>query len=204
MFKKLSLELGGKNATIVFADADLDEAVAGAVRAGFSNQGEICLCGSRVFVQRELFDRFREAFVARVSSLVVGDPKDAATNLGALNSSAHRDKVMGYLKLAEQEGGRILCGGEVPQLPPPFDKGAFLTPAVIDGLSPMCRTATEEIFGPVVTLHPFAEEADVVQLANGTPYGLSASVWTSDLARGPSGVCRAGRRHGVGELLAEA
>lgn len=182
-FKKLSLELGGKNPTIVFADADIERAVEGAVRAGFTNQGQVCLCGSRLLVERSVHDRFLEAFVARVEALRVGDPKDPATDLGALVSHAHRDKVEGYLRLAREEGGRVLCGGGRPALPPPFDRGAFLEPAVIAGLPPGCRTATEEIFGPVVTVHPFDGEAEALAIANAVRYGLSASVWTRDLER---------------------
>jgi aminomuconate-semialdehyde/2-hydroxymuconate-6-semialdehyde dehydrogenase len=182
-FKKLSLELGGKNATIVFDDCDLEHAVAEAARAGFSNQGEICLCGSRVLVQRGVYERFVEALVARVGALKVGDPRDPTTQLGALNSLAHRDKVESYLALARQEGGVVRVGGERPNLPAPFDRGAFLTPAVITGLSTSCRTATEEIFGPVVTVHPFDDEQEAVTVNNAVPYGLSASVFTRDLNR---------------------
>ncbi|MBL8112645.1 MAG: aldehyde dehydrogenase [Acidobacteria bacterium] len=182
-FRKLSLELGGKNATLVFADCDLDAAVEGAVRAGFLNQGQVCLCGSRVLVERSIYDRFLEAFVARVSRMKVGPPSEPTTELGALVSLAHRDKVEGYLALAREEGGMVLCGGTRPVLPAPYDAGAFLTPAVVGGLSPSCRTATEEIFGPVVTVHPFDTEEDALAIANGVRYGLAASVWTRDLSR---------------------
>ncbi|MGE0713405.1 MAG: aldehyde dehydrogenase [Planctomycetota bacterium] len=182
-FKKLSLELGGKNATLVFADADLEAALEGTVRAGFTNQGQVCLCGSRVLVEAPLYERFVEGLVERVGRLVVGDPRDPATTTGALVSLEHRAKVEGYLALAREEGGTIRCGGERPALPPPFAEGAFLTPAVITGLAPGCRTSQEEIFGPVVTVHPFRDEAEALAIANGTPYGLSASVWTRDLSR---------------------
>lgn len=185
MFKKLSLELGGKNATLVFADADFEEAVAGARTAAFANQGEICLCGSRILVERSIHDRFVEALVSQAAALQVGDPADPATDIGALNSQAHRDKVEGYLALAREEGGTV-HGGVRPSGP-----GAFLTPAVVTGLAPGCRTSTEEIFGPVVTVHPFGTEAEALEIANGTEYGLSASVWTTDL----------GRAHRVSEAL---
>jgi aminomuconate-semialdehyde/2-hydroxymuconate-6-semialdehyde dehydrogenase len=182
LFKKLSLELGGKNPTIVFADADFEAALDGAVRAGFQNQGQICLCGSRLLVERRLHDAFVEALVGRVRGLRVGDPKDPRTQLGALVSYAHRDKVEGYLELARQEGGTVHGGGR-PQLEPPFDRGAFLEPAVVTGLEPGCRTAQEEIFGPVLSVHPFETEAEAIGLANGVRYGLAASVWTRDLQR---------------------
>lgn len=182
LFKKLSLELGGKNATLVFADCDLEAAAAGAARAGFLNQGQVCLCGSRVLVERAVYPAFLERFLERVRAMRVGDPAAAGTELGALISLAHRDKVEGYLRLAREEGGRVLGGGR-PALPAPLDRGAFLEPAVVLDLPPGCRTATEEIFGPVVTVHPFDSEAEALAIANGVRYGLSASVWTRDLSR---------------------
>jgi len=182
-FKKLSLELGGKNATVIFADADFDRALEGAVRAGFTNQGQVCLCGSRVLVERSIHDRFQEALARRVGAMRVGDPSDRETDLGALISPEHRDKVEGYLALAREEGGRILCGGGRPALEPPLDGGNFLQPAVIADLPHACRTVQEEIFGPVVTVHPFESEEEAVALANGVRYGLSASVWTRQLER---------------------
>lgn len=182
-FKKLSLELGGKNATVVFADADFDQAVDGAVRAGFTNQGQICLCGSRILVERSLHDRFVDAVVARLATLKIGPPQDDATDLGALISQGHRDKVEGYVRLAVAEGGTLRHGGRRPVLPEPHAHGAFLEPTLITGLAPTCRTATEEIFGPVVTVHPFDTEAEAVAIANGTRYGLAASLWTRDLTR---------------------
>ena len=181
-FKKLSLELGGKNPTVIFADCDFEAAVTGAARAGFHNQGQICLCGSRVLVEAPLHDRFVAALAARMSQLRLGDPSDPQTQLGALVSAAHRDKVESYVQLARSEGGVVIGGGR-PILGPPFDRGAFLEPALVTGLPPGCRTAQEEIFGPVVTVHPFADEAEAIAIANGVPYGLSASVWTRDLAR---------------------
>ena len=182
-FKKLSLELGGKNPTLVFADADFDAAVDGAVRAAFTNQGEICLCGSRLLVQRAIYDRFVDALVARVSALRIGDPAQDDTDVGALVSAAHREKVEGYLALAREEGGVIRCGGGRPGLSGRLAGGFYLEPAVVTGLAPTCRTATEEIFGPVATVHPFDTEDEAVAIANGVRYGLSASLWTTNLSR---------------------
>jgi aminomuconate-semialdehyde/2-hydroxymuconate-6-semialdehyde dehydrogenase len=182
MLKKLSLELGGKNPTLVFADCDLETALAGSLRAGFLNQGQVCLCGSRLLVERAIWNRFVPDFVARVKALKVAPPFDPESDVSALVSEAHRAKVEGYLALAKQEGGRVLCGGARPE-GEPFAKGAYLMPTVIDGLTPSCRTATEEIFGPVVTLHPFEGEDEALAIANGVRYGLSASVFTNDLSR---------------------
>ncbi|MFT4622064.1 MAG: aminomuconate-semialdehyde/2-hydroxymuconate-6-semialdehyde dehydrogenase [Myxococcota bacterium] len=182
-FAKLSLELGGKNATVVFADADLDAAVAGAARAAFTNQGQVCLCGSRILVERTIHDAFVERLVAHVSAMKVGDPSDPATQLGAVVSLGHRSKVEGYIALAAQEGGTVVAGGKRPSLPPPFDGGAFVEPTLVTGLAPGCRTAQEEIFGPVATVHAFDDEAEAVAIANSVRYGLAASVWTTNLGR---------------------
>lgn len=182
-FKKLSLELGGKNPSLVFADCDIERAVQGTVRAAFANQGQICLCGSRLLVERSIHDEFVDRFVAAVRALRLGDPSDRTTEVGALISAAHREKVEGYLALAREEGGEILCGGGRPDLAPALAEGFFLEPAVITGLSPTSRCATEEIFGPVLTVHPFDDEAEALSIANGVRYGLSASVWTGDLDR---------------------
>lgn len=176
MFKKLSLELGGKNASIVFDDCDFDRTVDGVLRAAFLNQGQICLCGSRILVQQGIYERFVEALTQKARALQVGPPQEPDSFLGALISEAHRDKVEGYLTLAREEGGTVLCGGERPDLP-----GAFLTPAVVAGLAPTARAASEEIFGPVVTVHPFSDAAEAVDTANQVRYGLAASVWTRDL-----------------------
>ena len=187
MFKRVALELGGKNPTIVFADADLDAAVAGAVRAGFQNQGQICLCGSRVLVERAAYAAFRDAFVERVRALQVGDPLQAGVDQGALVSEAHRTKVARAVERAVAEGGRVLCGGRPPAedaLPERVRRGAFWLPTVVEGLPMECATNQEEIFGPVVTIAPFDGEDDAVALANGTRYGLAANLWTRDRARG--------------------
>ncbi len=187
MFKKLSLELGGKNPNIIFADCNYEEMLATTVRSSFSNQGEICLCGSRIFVERPLYERFKKDFVERVSALKVGDPKDPATDVGAIVSKQHFDKIISYIELAKEEGGTILCGGRV--LEPPADAdgetlgGWFIEPTVIEGLPYDCRTNQEEIFGPVVTIMPFDTEEEVLGFANSVRYGLAAMVWTENLSR---------------------
>lgn len=178
MFKKLSLELGGKNPNLIFADADLDQAIATSIQSSFANQGEICLCGSRMFVERAIYDEFVERFVDATKKLRVGDPADPKTDVGALISQAHLEKVAGYLKLAQEEGGTILTGGNRIG-----ERGWFLEPAVITGLGCECRVLQEEIFGPVVTITPFDGDDQAVQFANSTKYGLSATVWTRDLTR---------------------
>jgi len=182
-FKKLSLELGGKNASIVFADCDMDSTVAGVVRAGFLNQGQVCLCGSRVLVEDSVYVEFRDRFVDAVEAMRIGDPSDESTDLGALISEDHLAKVQGYVELAKPEGGALLPGG-TPCLPSGFEGGNWMAPTVIEGLSPDSRCSTEEIFGPVVTLHPFGNEDEAVTIANNTRYGLAGSVWTSDLDKG--------------------
>jgi aminomuconate-semialdehyde/2-hydroxymuconate-6-semialdehyde dehydrogenase len=184
LFKKVSLELGGKNPNIVFADADLEEAVAGSIPSSFANQGEICLCGSRIFVERTIYDEFLGRFLERTKKLKVGDPQDPATEVGALISRAHLAKVSGYVDLARQEGGEVLCGGTRPAgLPERLRGGYYLEPAVVVGLDCSRRVMQEEIFGPVVTVAPFDTPEEAVQYANGSRYGLSASVWTRDVGK---------------------
>jgi aminomuconate-semialdehyde/2-hydroxymuconate-6-semialdehyde dehydrogenase len=182
-FKKLSLELGGKNPNIIFADCDYEEMLATTVRSSFANQGQICLCGSRIFVERPLHDKFCEDFTARVKALKIGDPLDDNTNIGAVVSKAHFDKVSSYIKLAEDEGGTILCGGKQFIPSGRCEHGFFIEPTVISGLPQNCRTNSEEIFGPVVTIMPFDSEEEVLAMANATEYGLSATVWTENLSR---------------------
>ena len=186
MFKKLSLELGGKNATIVLDDVNLDSAIPEIARSGFLNQGQVCLCGSRILVSDKIWDDFLEKFIEYVSNMKVGNPSSDDSDLGALVSLSHRDKVESYIHLAEREGGEILYGGKRPSLESPFDEGSFLEPTIVSNLDYQSRTATEEIFGPVVTLHKFGKDEDAVEMANCTEYGLAGSVWTSDSARGKS------------------
>jgi aminomuconate-semialdehyde/2-hydroxymuconate-6-semialdehyde dehydrogenase len=183
MFKKLSLELGGKNPTIIFADCDFEDALKTTVRSAFANQGQICLCGSRIFVERPIYEKFRNALVERVKNLKVGPPTDESTKVGAVVSEAHMNKVLSYVKLAKEEGGTVLCGGERIILEGDFAGGYYLSPAIIEGLPFTCRTNQEEIFGPVVTIMPFDTEEEVLAMANSTKYGLAANMWTSNLQR---------------------
>lgn len=184
LFKKLSLELGGKNPTIVFGDCDWEKMLATTLRSAFSNQGQVCLCGSRIFVQQTVYERFCDEFVRLARALRVGDPLDASTEQGAVISKPHLDKVLGCVALAREEGGSILCGGAQLVLENErCAQGWFMSPTVIEGVSADCRTNQEEIFGPVVTLIPFAEEDEVLEQANGTPYGLAASVWSAEVKR---------------------
>jgi aminomuconate-semialdehyde/2-hydroxymuconate-6-semialdehyde dehydrogenase len=183
-FKKLSLEMGGKNPAIVFADADLTDAnLDTIVRSGFSNQGEICLCGSRLLVQRSIYAHFRQRYLDKVNALRVGDPQDESSDLGALVSGAHFDKVTTCIERAVAEGGRVLCGGNAVKPGGRCAGGWFIAPTVIEGLPQECATNREEIFGPVVTLLPFEDEDEAIAIANGTEYGLAASLWTTNLER---------------------
>ena len=182
MFKKLSLELGGKNPNIIFADCDFDEMIKTSVRSSFENQGQICLCGSRIFVERSIYDKFKTAFVDRVKSLKIGDPS-SDVNIGAIVSKNHYDKILSYIALAKEEGGTILAGGHAVKLEGEYANGYYIAPTVIEGLAYNCRTNMEEIFGPVVTIMPFDTEEEVLQYANATEYGLAATIWTSNLNR---------------------
>ena len=181
--KKLSLELGGKNASLVFADADFEYTVKESLRAAFSNQGEICLCGSRIYIEKSIYSKFRDRFVELSREWKPADPLQEGCKMGAMVSEAHLEKVLAYVKLAEQEGGKILCGGERIRLEGRCAGGYFMEPVVIEGLSQHCRSQQEEIFGPVVTLSSFDTEEEALALANDVPYGLSATLWTTDLAR---------------------
>ncbi|MFN6082938.1 MAG: aldehyde dehydrogenase family protein, partial [Bacteroidota bacterium] len=184
MFKKLSLELGGKNPNIIFADCDFEKMLDETVRSSFLNQGEICLCGSRIFIERPLYEKFKIAFINKVKAeLIVGDPLDAATKTGAIVSKIHFEKVLSYIELAKQEGGNVLCGGNAVKPEGRCNKGWFIEPTVIEGLSYNCRTNQEEIFGPVVTLTPFDTEEEVLMMANSTQYGLASTIWTENLTR---------------------
>ncbi len=182
-FKKISLELGGKNSSIVLDDCDIDLAVKGVVRSGFMNQGQVCLCGSRVLVQDGIYDQFVGRFIEEVEAMKIGDPSDEQTELGALISAEHLKKVEGYIELAKEEGGTVLTGG-YPCLPKPLAGGNWIAPTVVSGLKTDSRCSTEEIFGPVVTVHRFHDDEEAVRIANNTRYGLAGSVWTGDTSRG--------------------
>lgn len=183
MFKKLSLELGGKNPNIIFADCDFDKMLSTTMRSSFANQGQICLCGSRIFVERPIYEKFKETFVAKTNALVVSYPTDEKARMGAIVSKPHLEKVLSYVALAKEEGGTILTGGTQVHLPAPYDKGYYMRPTVIENLPFTCRTNQEEIFGPVVTITPFDTEEEVLRMANSTKYGLSATVWTNHLQK---------------------
>ena len=182
MFKKLSLELGGKNPNIIFADCDYDNMLETTVRSSFANQGQICLCGSRIFVEASIYEKFKKDFVQKVKQLKVGHPLDASTNIGALVSKPHLEKVEAYIKIAEDEGGKILCGGLEVTIEG-FENGYYLQPTVIEVQTNSCRINQEEVFGPVVTIMSFTTDKEALQLANDVKYGLSATVWTNNLNR---------------------
>ncbi|MDB2362703.1 aldehyde dehydrogenase [Flavobacteriales bacterium] len=183
MFKKLSLELGGKNPNIIFADADFEDALEMALKASFRNQGQICLCGSRLFVEEPIYEKFKATFVKRTQELKVGNPK-TDNNLGAVVSKNHMNSILSKIELAKEEGGKVLCGGNRLILDGELSEGYYIEPTIIEGLNHMCRTNQEEIFGPVVSIMPFKNEEDVIEMANSTRYGLAASIFTKDISKG--------------------
>lgn len=183
MFKKLSLELGGKNPNIIYADCDFDKMLHTTINSSFSNQGEICLCGSRIFIEKPLYNKFKEAFIEATKKLKVGDPLEKDTRMGAIVSKQHFDKINYHINLAKAEGGKLLTGGNIIKLDGRCKNGWFIEPTIFEGLGQNCRTNHEEIFGPVVTLQPFEKDEEVVELANSTEYGLSATIWTENLTK---------------------
>lgn len=183
MFKKLSLELGGKNPNIIFADCDYEKMLETTVQSSFRNQGEICLCGSRIFVEKSIYEKFRKDFVDKVKKLKTGDPLDENSFLGAIVSKQHYEKILYYIDVAVKEGGKILCGGSNIKGRGRCEDGWFIEPTVIEGLSYNCRANQEEIFGPVVTITPFESEEEVLMMANSTEYGLASIIWTENLTR---------------------
>ncbi|MEP7197534.1 MAG: aldehyde dehydrogenase [Saprospiraceae bacterium] len=183
MFKKLSLELGGKNPCLVFADCDLEKTVSEVARLAFSNQGQICLCGSRIIIEESIYEEFKRKLIDKVSKLRIGDPMDPNTQYAALISSEHKQKILDYIQLAKSEGGHILLGGEEIIMKDECANGNFVAPTIIENLGPDCRTNQEEIFGPVITLQTFKTEAEALQLANASNYGLAATLWTENIHR---------------------
>jgi aminomuconate-semialdehyde/2-hydroxymuconate-6-semialdehyde dehydrogenase len=182
-FKKLSLELGGKNPTIIFADCDWEKMLKSTIESSFSNQGQICLCGSRILIEETIYEKFKAAFVERTKQLTVGDPLDEDTRQGAIVSKEHFNKVIRCIDTAKQEGGKVICGGHVVKLKGRCENGYFIEPTIIEGLGADCETNQQEIFGPVVTLQPFKTEDEALLLANATNYGLAATIWTQDVSR---------------------
>jgi aminomuconate-semialdehyde/2-hydroxymuconate-6-semialdehyde dehydrogenase len=182
-FKKMTLEMGGKNPTLVFEDAPQQNLFANMVRSSFQNSGQICLCGSRILIQRSFYAEFKTAFLEAIKDLKIGNPNSLGTHLGPVMSKAHFEKVLSFIELAKQEGGQILCGGKALRLDGENSNGWYIAPTVIEGLPMHARFCQEEIFGPVISLHIFDNETEALQLANHSKYGLAASVWTSDLAR---------------------
>lgn len=183
MFKKLSLELGGKNPNIIFADCNWEKMMQVSIRSSFSNQGQICLCGSRILIESSVYEKFKTEFVERTKKLTVGDPLDENSRQGAIVSKVHFDKVMSCIEIAKQEGGKILCGGNQVKPAGRCADGYFIEPTVIEGLGPNCQTNKEEIFGPVVTLQSFNSIDEAIELANATSYGLASTIWTQDISK---------------------
>jgi aminomuconate-semialdehyde/2-hydroxymuconate-6-semialdehyde dehydrogenase len=181
-FKKLSLELGGKNPSIIFADCDYEKMLSTTVRSSFANQGQICLCSSRIFVERSIYDRFKKDFTEKVNNLRIGDPLEAV-NVGAVVSKEHQQKILSYIQLAKEEGGTVLTGGDAVSIEGRCENGYFVAPTVIEGLDYNCRTNQEEIFGPVVTITPFDTEEEVLTMANSVRYGLASVLWTTNINR---------------------
>jgi aminomuconate-semialdehyde/2-hydroxymuconate-6-semialdehyde dehydrogenase len=182
MFKKLSLELGGKNPNIIFADCNWNKMMETTIRSTFANQGQICLCSSRILIEESVYEKFKTEFVKKVKQLVVGDPLDEKSNQGAIVSKLHFDKVLNCINLAKDEGGKILCGGKNVKIEERCAHGYFIEPTIIENLGPLCKTNQEEIFGPVVTLQSFKTKEEALQLANNSTYGLAATVWTQDIS----------------------
>ncbi len=182
-FKKLSLELGGKNPTIIFADCNWEKVFFETIRSSFGNQGQICLCGSRILIEESVYEKFKDVFVGLIKNLKVGDPLEEETKQGAIVSKMQFDKVLNCIETAKQEGGKILCGGTAIKPEGRCANGYFIQPTIIEGLGPECKTNQEEIFGPVVTLQSFKTEEEALQLANATSYGLAATIWTQDITR---------------------
>ncbi len=183
MFKKISLELGGKNPNIIFADCDWEKMMKTTVQSSFSNQGQICLCGSRILVERSIYEKFKTDFIEQVKKLSVGDPMESPSKQGAVVSKLHYEKVLACIELAKAEGGTILCGGQAVKPEGRCANGYFIEPTVIENLGPQCKTNMEEIFGPVVTIQPFDNEQHALELANACEYGLASTVWTQDISK---------------------
>ena len=179
--KKVSLELGGKNPNIIFADCDYDLMLETTLRSSFANQGQICLCGSRIYVEKSIYKKFRDDFVTRVKQLKVGDPHNDDSKLGAIVSQQHFEKILGCIDLAKKEGGQILCGGNAVEVSGRCKNGWFIEPTIIEGVANCSQTNQQEIFGPVVTIQPFDDASDAISKANESTYGLAATIWTSNL-----------------------
>ena len=182
-FKKLSLELGGKNPNLIFADCNYDKMLRTTVHSSFANQGQICLCGSRILIEKSIYEKFKKDFVAKVKALKIGPPNEKETKIGAVVSEAHLEKILSYIELAKEEGGTILTGGKRIKLNGEHSEGYYISPTIIEGLTQECRTNQEEIFGPVVTIQPFENDAEALAFANATRYGLSSTIWTENLSR---------------------
>ena len=182
-FKKISLELGGKNPNVIFSDCDFEHMLKTTLKSSFSNQGQICLCGSRIIVERSIYDRFLMSFIEKTKKLIIGPPSNSSTQIGAIVSADHKEKILSYIKLAKREGGKIECGGESVILDGENSGGYYISPTIITGLDMNCKTNQEEIFGPVVTVMPFDSENEALELANNSKYGLASTVWTNDLKK---------------------